>query len=96
MASSSEEARRLLAENDFALMLTDMQMPGGSGLELLRHCGENHPGVAAVMVTGSVDAEVAEEALTLGAFGFVRKPFSETEVLSSVSNALQRASAEGE
>ncbi|MPZ68663.1 MAG: response regulator [Actinobacteria bacterium] len=96
MASSSDEARKLLADDVFELMLTDMRMPGGSGLELLEKAREEHPYLATLMVTGVDDAELAEQALGLGAYGYLVKPFRHNEVLVSVSNALRRRQLESE
>jgi putative two-component system response regulator len=89
-ASSTEEARRSLATVATDLVLTDMQMIGGSGLELLMYVHDAMPGVATLMVTGNDDAVLADKALSLGAYGYIIKPFRESEVLIGVSNALRR------
>lgn len=94
VASSSAEAFKLLAAEDFDLMLTDMRMPGGSGLELLRGGREKHPSVATLVVTSVDETELADQAMALGAFGYIIKPFKENDVLNSVSSALRRRQLE--
>ena len=93
-AASAEEARGILAAEETDLVITDMQMPGGSGLGLLEHVHENLPGVATLMVTGTDDAGLADKALALGAYGYIIKPFRMSEILIGVSNALRRRDLE--
>ena len=89
-AGDVAEARALLAAAEFALVLCDVNMPGESGLELLRELHATRPGVATVMVTAQDDTELAEVALDLGAYGYVIKPFEANELLINVANALRR------
>lgn len=89
-AASSEEAWEALEGEDFALLITDIKMPGMSGLELLGKVAERFPSMAVIMVTAVADHPVALDALEKGAYGYVIKPFSENEVLVSVANALER------
>lgn len=93
-AGCAIEARRRLDEEDFALVLSDMNMPGESGLGLIQDVLANHPGTAAMMVSGNDDAELAEAALELGAYGYIIKPFRKSDVLISVANALRRRKLE--
>jgi putative two-component system response regulator len=95
-AADVDEARRRLAEESFAAVLCDINLPGSSGLELLRELREQHPEVATVMVTGRDDPSVADRALDLGAYGYITKPFSPNELLIDLSNALRRRQAEAE
>lgn len=94
VASSSEEAREVLAVEKVDLILTDMQMGGDSGLELLTHVHRSMPDIATLMVTGVDDTALADRALTLGAYGYIIKPFRQSEVVINVSNALRRRSLE--
>jgi putative two-component system response regulator len=90
-AASGAEARRVLAENDVALLLCDVNMPGESGLSLVRHVLGERPGTAAIMVTGVEDPELAKTALEYGAYGYITKvPFKSTELLVGIENALRR------
>ena len=95
-ASSVAEARRVLSVHHVDLVVTDMQMPESSGLELLRHIHEAVPGVATLMVTGTDDPDLAEQTLALGAYGYIIKPFRQSEVVIGVSNALRRQALERE
>ena len=93
-ASSGEEARRLLATKTVDLVLTDMQMPTTSGLELLDYMYDALPGIPTLMVTGVDDASLAEMALARGAYGYIIKPLRKSEVVIGVSNALRRRNLE--
>ena len=93
-ASNGAEALEALRDGDFALVVTDIMMPGMTGLELLREVGRLYPRTAVIMLTGLDDRATATEALHLGAYGYMLKPFEENEVLINVTNALQRRSLE--
>ena len=93
-AASGDEARTLLGKEEIDVVLTDMQMPGGSGLDLLHHIHESLPDVASLMITGEDDTELANQALSVGAYGYLVKPFRSSEVLINVSNAIRRRNLE--
>jgi putative two-component system response regulator len=93
-ASSTEEARALFSAGTFDLLVTDMVMPGGSGLELLKHVRHHSPDTATIMITGIDDAKLAESALDLGTYGHIIKPFKINEVLINVDSALRRKAGE--
>jgi putative two-component system response regulator len=93
-AAGTAEARRLLQDGVYELMLCDVRMPDGSGLELAELAASEHPDMAVVMVSGFDDRHVAETALELGAFGYVLKPFRPNEVFIAAANALRRRRAE--
>jgi putative two-component system response regulator len=84
-ASSVAEAREQLHRDSFALVLCDVNIPGESGLDLLRALSAQRPDVATVMVTGQDDPGLAETALDLGAYGYVIKPFAPNELRISVT-----------
>lgn len=90
LAADAHEARLRLENDRFDLMLCDVNMPGESGLQLLKHVLREHPDTAAVMVTGLDDPQFANIALETGAYGYVIKPFESNEVLIDVANALRR------
>jgi len=75
-------------------VLCDVNMPDGSGIDLLRTISAQRPDIATVMVTGHDDARLAETALDLGAYGYVIKPFAPNELRISVVNALRRRKLE--
>ena len=82
-------ARKLLEDEDFDLCLTDMHLPDGDGLELVRHIGEHRPGLPVAMITayGSVDTAIG--ALKAGAFDFLQKPVDLEQLRSLVDTALK-------
>ena len=79
-----------LALDDFEVVLCDVNMPGESGLDFIRHALATDADLAIVMVTGIDDPELAGVALGLGAYGYVVKPFRVSEVSIAVTNALRR------
>jgi putative two-component system response regulator len=96
VAPDGEQARIALNEHHFDLLLTDMDMPGMSGLDLIMQVSKEHPDTATVMVTGMDDTSLAHTALEMGAYGYVIKPFEPNEILISVANALRRRELEME
>jgi putative two-component system response regulator len=95
-AADGTEARRLLGDGSFDLVLCDVNMPGESGVELLQHIMEQYPEAAVVMVTGMDDPRVAAYALESGAYGYVVKPFTSNEIVINVNSALYRRQLERE
>jgi putative two-component system response regulator len=89
-AASAAEARRVLEQNACSLMLCDVRMPGGSGLDLLAEVVPVHRDLAVLMVTAVDDAQAARTAADLGAVGYMVKPFSERQLVINVANALRR------
>jgi PAS domain S-box-containing protein len=94
VATDAEEARSLLREHPFDLVLCDIMMPGESGLSLIRHVSEAFPDTGIVMVTAMDDPETAESALGFGVYGYVVKPFEPSQILISTVNALKRRDLE--
>jgi len=90
VASDADQARARLRDAPFALVLCDVNLPGESGLELVRYVLAKHPDVAVVMVTGVDNPETASVALEIGAYGYIIKPFESNEILIQVANALRR------
>ncbi|MBU0676039.1 MAG: response regulator [Proteobacteria bacterium] len=93
-AHSAKVALQLLGENDFALMLLDVQMPEMSGIELQKMVHLKYPELAVIMVSAETDHEVIYGALERGAFGYVVKPIDPLEVLVNIKNALRRRELE--
>lgn len=89
-ASSVEEARKHLSERSFHLALCDIEMPGESGLVLVRELARDHPETAIVLVTGVDDPKVAKETFRLGAHGYLVKPFWPGQLLITTINALRQ------
>jgi putative two-component system response regulator len=95
LAKDVADARAQLQE-DIELVITDLDMPGPSGLDLIRQLKADKPNIATLMVTGKGDRDVAELVLESGAYGFLAKPLDPDAVVISVSNALRRRKLEVE
>jgi len=90
-AGTVAEGRALLDEERPGLLLTDLQLPDGSGLELLQTCREHHPNVEVIVLTGYPTLESAIDALRLGAFDYIIKPVRDLDLVSQkVRRALER------
>ncbi len=89
-ADCAESALELCACNEYSLIVSDIMMPGKSGIELLGIVRKLYPDVAVVMVTAVDDRTTAVNALHLGAYGYVIKPFDLNEIVIGVVNALER------
>lgn len=83
MALAAEEPRP-------ALVLSDIEMPGLSGVELLKRLKELDPNVQVIMVTGLQTLEVVRQCLREGAYDYIVKPFDPDDLLSTVERALER------
>jgi putative two-component system response regulator len=91
-AESAEHALELLDHGEFDLVVSDVVMPGLSGLELLEAARSRQASLPVVLVTGAGTYETLSQALTRGAAGLVTKPFAHAELQAAVSDALERAS----
>ncbi len=91
-AETAERALTLLEESDFELVVSDVVMPGLSGLELLGAVRARRASLPVVLVTGAGTYDTLSQALTRGAAGLVTKPFAHVELQSAVADALERAS----
>ena len=89
-STSGKEALDLLQSETFDAIISDLNMPGISGLELLEKSRRQHPLTAFLMVTGVDDIRVAIQAMKQGADDYLVKPFQFDAVLSSVQRALER------
>lgn len=96
LAHNSREARECMLEKDFALLLCDINMPGESGLDLVRTVLAESPATAAIMITGLDSPLLANAALEAGTYGYIIKPFESNEIIISVANALRRRRLEME
>src|SRR3989449_1479556 len=88
-ASSAEEALQRLSEGDFKLVISDITMTGISGLEMIPHVKRISPDTVIVMVSGMQTIESAIEALRLGAFDYLMKPFDLRQAEAAVARAFE-------
>lgn len=89
-------AKVILEGGTFDLILSDIDMPGESGFDLIRHVSKNCPDTPMIMVSVQDKPEKAKEALGLGVYGYIVKPFTRNIILINVENALQRKRLEFE
>jgi two-component system response regulator PilR (NtrC family) len=90
MAESAKEAGQRIAEESFDLVISDVNMPGLDGLELLKRIKESAPETAVLMITAFSTAEQAVEAMKCGAYDYIAKPFKVDEIKVLVRNALEK------
>ena len=88
-AGSAEEALQRLTEHEFQLVISDITMPGMSGLDMIPHVKELSPDTVVVMISGMQTVESAIGALRLGAFDYLMKPFDLRQVEAVVKRALE-------
>lgn len=88
-AGSAEQALERLSQSDFELVVSDITMPGMSGLEMIPHVKSKSPNTVVVMISGMQTVESAIGALRLGAFDYVMKPFDLRQVEAVVKRALE-------
>jgi len=91
-----EEALSWLEQQSFDAVISDLRMPGITGLELLKRVRPKHPFMAFLMATAVDDVQVGVQAMKDGADDYLLKPFSLENVLSSVNRALERKGLERE
>jgi DNA-binding NtrC family response regulator len=87
-AASAEEALAELRANDYQLVISDITMSGMSGLEMIPHVKVISPDTVIVMISGMQTIESAINALRLGAFDYLMKPFDLRQAEAAVSRAF--------
>ncbi len=90
LAMNAAEARQLLAERSYAAALLDKNLPDASGIDLLRLIKQQQPRAEVIMVTGFANIESVTQALRLGAFDYVDKPFDVALLAERLKAALAR------
>lgn len=95
-ASNGKEALDLLCQRSFDVVVSDLRMPGMSGLALLERCRIEQPHVAFLMVTAEDDVEVGVEAMKRGAADYLVKPFHTQILIHNVERAMEKKHLEHE
>ena len=90
IASDASEARSYLASDKFQLLISDLDMPGEPGLDLIRYALSEYSDLAAIVVTGTEDNTVAQSAIEIGVYDYITKPIERNRVTTSVANSLNR------
>jgi two-component system response regulator PilR (NtrC family) len=91
-----QKAMDLLKKKTFEMVISDLQMPHVTGLELLKFVKENYPDLLFMLITAFGTTETAVEAMKLGAYDYITKPFKLDEVRINISNALKSKTLESE
>ena len=88
--NSAESAQKLLGSANYDLVISDVSMPGLSGIDLLQIIKAQSPHTAVLLMTAYSTAEQAVEAMKLGAYDYIAKPFRVEEIKVLVRNALEK------
>ena len=89
-APNAMEAIKILETTAVDLVITDLKMPGASGIELIRHIRENFRDIEVMMITGYPTIESAVKAVKSGAEEYLTKPFTDTELFSAVEQVFEK------
>src|SRR6185369_11694658 len=89
-APDGREALRKVGDNGYEIMILDIMMPNVGGLEVLQRVKESHPDIDVIMITGLSQIDTAVQAMKLGAFDYISKPFEPDELRLVVQRALER------
>jgi DNA-binding NtrC family response regulator len=93
LAYSAEEALNLLEASFFHLVITDIEMPGATGISLCKTIYEHYPHTLVIIVSGKADMKYPIESLRSGAFDYVIKPIVVPEFITIVERALSYQAA---
>lgn len=95
-AEDGARAKDLLTKKSFDMVISDLQMPQVNGLELLKHVKESYSELVFMMITAFGTTESAVEAMKMGAYDYLTKPFKIDEVRINIANALRSKNLEVE
>ncbi len=90
LAFDGQAALDMLAQSPVDLVITDLRMPGMSGIELLHAIRERFPDVEVIILTGYGQLDTAMKAVELGAYAYLEKPFNNDTMLDYVNSALSK------
>lgn len=89
-ASSGEAALKFVADRRFDLVLSDLKMTGMSGLDLLKQLSAHDPSIMVILLTAHGTVDSAVDALRLGAFDYLQKPYDREKLLDTISRSLKK------
>jgi two-component system response regulator HydG len=95
-ATDGSDACEAIDDEAYDLVVTDLRMGSVDGIAVLRHAREHSPLTEVIVMTAYGTIETAVEAMRLGAWDYIQKPFSETELLIKVDKAIERRWLSGE
>jgi CheY-like chemotaxis protein len=94
LVDNGEQGLQLLQQNSYDLIITDKNLPGVDGLEVLRQARQSNPKLQAIVITGFPTPETKTSARDLGVFSYVTKPFGILDILGTCDGAIQAARAD--
>ncbi len=89
-AESGEEALKFAQSKEFEVVITDLRMPGIDGIEVLKKFKEKDSSVCVIVITAYATVESAVEAMKIGAYDYITKPFNLEEIKIIVGRAMER------
>jgi two-component system response regulator FixJ len=89
-ASAQDFLAATMSGKRFDCIVSDVRMPGMSGLDLVQHLKGAGLPAPVILITGHGDVDMAVAAIKVGAFDFIEKPFDEARLLASIQNALNK------
>lgn len=96
IAEDGAKAKEILTKKSFDMIISDLQMPNMTGIELLKHVKESYPDTVFMLITAFGTTETAVDAMKMGAYDYVTKPFKIDEVRMNIANALRSQNLEVE
>lgn len=89
-AVSAKQARNRLKRSGYDMVVSDFNMPGESGLDLLRYVSSMYPEIPFVLMTGCYDLRIKRESLRMGAHAYIQKPFYMNALSRTIVNLMRR------
>lgn len=83
------EVPHLLKENPFDLLITDLRMPGLSGMDLIREAKTINPDMPVIVITAYGSSQSAEESIAEGAYDYITKPFRKDHIIITINRAME-------
>lgn len=93
-AQSIVQAKNIISQNDIEIILCDIELPEGSGLDLLAWVKDNHPNIETLILTCHADFSYAKQAVNLGCHDYILKPVQYHELEAAISKAIKKINAE--
>lgn len=89
-AKNGLEGLKMISDEKFNLVLTDLKMPDMDGIEVLKRIKEEWPEIEVIIITGYQTVDTAVKSIKLGAFDYIEKPFTPDALVAAVAKALNR------
>jgi DNA-binding NtrC family response regulator len=91
LAGNATQARHCLKRSKYDAVLSDFQMPGESGLDLLRHVKSRYPGLPFILMTGSHKSQLNHDAIKMSTDAYLEKPFGLQDLIKTIAAVLPPA-----